>query len=93
MASGEHPTSKPVKLMSKCVEYGAAKDAVVLDPFLGSGSTLIACEQLDRLCYGMEIEPKYCDVIIKRWGDFTGAKAKKVSRSVRRKARKVLPKV
>jgi DNA modification methylase len=47
----------------------------VFDPFGGSGSTLIACEQLDRTCYMMELDPKYCDVIIKRWENFTGKKA------------------
>jgi methylase of polypeptide subunit release factors len=47
----------------------------VLDVFLGSGSTLIACEKTNRKCYGMEIDPIYCDVIIKRWEDYTGKKA------------------
>ena len=46
-----------------------------VDCFLGSGSTLIACEKLKRICYGMELDPKYCDVIIKRWENFTGKKA------------------
>ena len=53
----------------------AKTDDLVLDLFLGSGSTLIACEKLDRICYGMELDPKYCDVIIKRWENFTGKKA------------------
>jgi len=48
---------------------------LIYDPFLGSGTTLIACEQLSRKCYGMEISPAYCDVIVKRWEDFTGKKA------------------
>ena len=47
----------------------------VYDGFLGSGSTIIACEKMDRICYGMELDPKYCDVIIKRWENFTGKKA------------------
>jgi DNA modification methylase len=47
----------------------------IFDPFMGSGTTLIACEQLDRQCYGMEIEPLYCDVIVKRWENLTGEKA------------------
>jgi len=49
----------------------------IYDPFLGSGTTLIACEKLDRVCYGMEIEPRYVDVAVKRWQDFTGRKAVK----------------
>jgi DNA modification methylase len=47
----------------------------VLDLFLGSGSTLIACEKTNRKCYGMELDPHYCDVIVKRWEEFTGKKA------------------
>jgi DNA modification methylase len=46
-----------------------------VDPFLGSGTTIIACEQLNRRCYGMEIDAKYCDVIVRRWEEFTGQKA------------------
>ena len=52
----------------------------VYDPFLGSGTTLIACEKLKRTCYGIEIDPHYCDVILQRWEDFTGKKAKKVKK-------------
>lgn len=66
-----HPTQKPVALAEWCFEnYGNPK--AVLDLFLGSGSTLIACEQTRRACYGMELSPAYCDVIVKRWEDFTG---------------------
>ena len=50
---------------------------VVVDIFLGSGSTLIACEKTNRKCYGMEIDPHYCDVIVKRWEDYTGNKAER----------------
>lgn len=65
--------SKPVELCAKYIKlYGKNN---ILDLFGGSGSTLIACEQLDRTCYMMEIDPKYCDVIIKRWEKFTGEKA------------------
>ena len=69
-----HPTMKPVEL----IEYGMSKwqSGKVLDPFLGSGSTLIACEKTNRKCYGMEIDPHYCDVIVKRWEDYTGKTAK-----------------
>jgi len=49
---------------------------IILDPFLGSGSTLIACEKTNRVCYGMELDPHYCDVIINRWEQFTGKEAK-----------------
>ena len=51
----------------------------VLDLFLGSGTSLIACENLNKNCFGMEKDPKYCDVIIKRWENFTGKKAKKIN--------------
>lgn len=65
--------SEPVELCAKYIQlYGKNN---ILDLFGGSGSTLIACEQLDRTCYMMEIDPKYCDVIIKRWEKFTGEKA------------------
>jgi DNA modification methylase len=70
-----HPTMKPVPLICNMLEMSSKKDDVVLDLFGGSGSTLIACEQLDRTCYMMEIEPKYIDVIIDRWEQFTGEKA------------------
>ena len=52
----------------------------MLDPFSGSGTTLIACEKTKRKCYGMEIDPHYCDVIVKRWEGFTGKKAERVER-------------
>jgi DNA modification methylase len=53
-------------------------DDGVIEPFCGSGSTLIACEQLGRKCYGMELDPKYMDVIIRRWEEYTGKKAEKI---------------
>lgn len=70
-----HATQKPVGLSSIAIENTTKKNANVLDVFCGSGSTLIACEQLDRNCYAMELDPHYCDVIIKRWEDFAGEKA------------------
>lgn len=70
-----HPTQKPVKLSEFAIRNTTERGAVVLDLFGGSGSTLIACEQLDRSCYMMELDPRYCDVIIKRWEKFTGEKA------------------
>ena len=71
--SKEHPTSKPIELITKSLIAVNAK--LVYDPFLGSGSTLIACEKTNRKCYGMELDQHYCDVIIKRWEDYTGQKA------------------
>jgi len=70
-----HPTQKPTMLSSFFIEkYGGN---LILDLFLGSGSTLIACEKTNRKCYGMEIDPHYCDVIVKRWEDYTGNKAER----------------
>ena len=57
------------------IENICVNKKIVLDLFLGSGSTLIAAEKTNRKCYGMELDPKYCDVIVKRWEDFTGKKA------------------
>lgn len=71
-----HPTMKPIELISKALKQSSKENDTVLDIFGGSGSTLIACEQLDRKCYMMELDPKYCDVIIKRWETLTGKKAK-----------------
>ena len=70
-----HPATFPVGLPSEYIKAMTDKGDIVIEPFCGSGTTLIACEQLDRICYGMELEPKYVDVIIKRWEDFTGEKA------------------
>ncbi len=70
-----HPTQKPIALGAFCFNNIAPEAKTVLDPFGGSGSTLIACEQLNRTCYMMEIDPVYCDVIIKRWENLTGQKA------------------
>jgi len=73
-----HPTQKPVELACIAINNICIKKKIVLDVFLGSGSTLIACEKTGRICYGMELDPKYCDVIIKRWEDYTGKKAVKL---------------
>ena len=70
-----HTTPKPVDLIERALENSSRANEVVLDLFLGSGSTLIAAEQTRRKCYGMELDPKYCDVIVKRWEDYTGKKA------------------
>ena len=75
MVNKLHPTMKPVPLLRDLLHDGSRPEMIVCDPFLGSGSTLIACEQTNRICYGMEIDPRYIDVIIKRWENFTGKKA------------------
>lgn len=74
-----HPTMKPVELVEKALLDGSQINAVVLDLFGGSGTTLIACEKNNRKARLMELDPKYCDVIVKRWEDFTGRKAELLS--------------
>ena len=77
-----HPVPKPIKVWEWLVERVTPKiKALVLDPFVGSGTTIIACEKLNRRCYAMEIDPGYCDVAVKRWEDFTGNKAKREAAS------------
>jgi len=71
-----HPTVKPVELLL-CL-LNNTEGQVVYDPFMGSGSTLIAAHQSKKTCYGVEIEPRYCDVIVKRWEQYTGLKAEKL---------------
>ncbi len=73
-----HPTQKPVKLAERALKKNSKQDSIVLDLFGGSGSTLIACQQMDRKAYLMELDPKYVDVIIKRWEKFTGSAAVKL---------------
>lgn len=75
MVNDLHPTMKPLKLLAKFIMNSSNVNDIVLDVFGGSGSTLITCEQLNRQCYTMELDEKYCDVIIKRWEDLTGEKA------------------
>lgn len=76
--SGLHPTMKPVGLISNEIKISSNPGSVVIDLFGGSGSTLIACEQLGRKCYMMELDPHYADVIIERWEKLTGQKAVKI---------------
>ena len=73
-----HPTMKPVELCAKGVENSSPREGMVLDPFGGSGSTLIACEKLNRKCRMMEIDPVYIRVIIDRWEKLTSQKAVKL---------------
>jgi len=76
-ASPLHPTTKPVPLIQRAIENSSSNGDILLDPFLGSGTTLIACERSGRTCYGMELEPHYVDVAVKRWESFTGETATK----------------
>ena len=71
-----HATPKPVQMIERIIKSSSQKK--VIEPFLGSGSTLIACEKTNRKCYGMEIDPHYCDVIVKRWEEYTGNKAERI---------------
>ena len=70
-----HTTPKPIQIIERALNNSSKGGDLVLDSFGGSGSTLIACEKTGRQCHMMELDPKYCDVIIKRWQDFTGKKA------------------
>ena len=74
-----HPTQKPVSLAVQCFELWGRETSSVLDLFLGSGSTLIACEKTNRRCYGMEIDPHYCDIIVSRYCKFTGKNKIKIN--------------
>ena len=74
-----HPTMKPIKLLARLIRNSSRAGELVLDLFGGSGSTLIACEQMGRRCYMMEYDPKYIDVIIERWEKLTGKKAQKIT--------------
>ena len=71
----DHPTQKPVELMRRPILNHIKRGESVYDPFLGSGTTLAAAELTERACYGLELDPKYVDVIVKRWQDLSGQKA------------------
>lgn len=70
-----HATPKPLDLMARAITSSSSVGAIVLEPFGGSGATLIAAEQTGRICYTMELDPRYCDVIVQRWENLTGQKA------------------
>lgn len=74
-----HPTQKPVELAVTAMVKSSKVDDIVLDPFLGSGTTLIAADKSNRICYGMELDPKYVDVIIERYEQYTGNRAEKIA--------------
>jgi site-specific DNA-methyltransferase (adenine-specific) len=77
--NGEHPTMKPVELITKLVQNSSGVGDLVLDPFGGSGSTLIACQRTGRRARLVELDPKYCDVIIRRWEAFTDSTARRLA--------------
>lgn len=78
LRNADHPTMKPVKLFGRLILNSTKKDGIILDSFGGSGTSIIAAEQLDRTCYTMELDPHYCDVIINRWEKLTGQKARRI---------------
>ena len=84
VTSREHPTMKPVELIRRCLLNSSRETERVLDPFCGSGSTLIACELTGRRGYGTEIDPRYCDVVVRRFEDVTGKRAVREARPRRR---------
>ena len=71
----DHPTQKPIELMRRPLRNHTVPGDICYDPFLGSGTTLIAAEQNGRVCYGVELDPKYSDVIVRRWQEYTGKEA------------------
>jgi DNA modification methylase len=73
----EHPTQKPVALFERPIQKHTRPGALCYEPFCGSGSQLIAAERLERKCYALEIEPRFCDVAVRRWEAFTGRKAER----------------
>jgi len=75
--STQHPTMKPTELFSYLMHNSSDAGQIVVDPFLGSGTTLLSAERLGRTCYGIELDPKYCDVIVERWENYTGQKAER----------------
>lgn len=78
LRNADHPTMKPIALCARAIRNSSKPGEIVLDSFLGSGSTLIAAEQTGRVCFGLELDPIYCDVIIRRYEELTGNKAKKL---------------
>lgn len=78
LAEYQHPTQKPVELVTRAIKNSSRPDQAVADFFIGSGTTIIACEKTNRICYGIELEPLYCDVAVQRWEKWTGKKAERV---------------
>jgi DNA modification methylase len=76
---GKHPTQKPVELFLRPLEYHSLPGEICYEPFSGSGTTLIAAERSSRRCFGIEVEPHFCDVILQRWERFTDRKAERIN--------------
>ncbi len=76
--SDEHPTLKPVPLLEEIIRAAAPSRGLMLDPFAGGGPTLIAAERTGRTCYAVELEPRYCDIIVARWEALTGSEARRL---------------
>ena len=77
--TGDHPAEFPVELPARFIKMHSRPGDIILEPFCGAGTTLIAAEQLGRVCYGVELDPHYCDVILARWEKLTGEKAEKIN--------------
>ena len=75
----EHGTQKPVECMKRPIENNSSPGQAVYDPFIGSGTTIIAAEMTGRVCHALEIAPAYCDVTVERWQNFTGRKAERIN--------------
>jgi len=69
---------KPLALIERTIRNATSTGHIVVDPFLGSGTAIIAAERTGRVCYGMDLEPRYCDVMLNRWEDFSGEKAEHI---------------
>lgn len=74
--NAEHPTMKPIDLLVYLIKNSSKENDLIVDLFAGSGSSIVAAEETKRICYTMELDPKYCDVVVKRWETLTGQKAK-----------------
>lgn len=88
LRNGEHPTMKPIALCARAINNSSKPRGIVVDLFGGSGSTLVACEETGRSCYTMELDPKYCDVIVARWEQLTGKKVKVIAATKKAKPKR-----
>lgn len=82
LRNAEHPTMKPIGIPAKAIQNSSAPGEIVLDTFGGSGSTLIAADKTGRIAYLCELDPKYCDVIVRRWEEYTGQTAKRIQHTI-----------
>jgi DNA modification methylase len=74
---GKHPTQKPVEFCRRAIRNSSERDDIILDPFIGSGTTIMAADSIDRRCFGVEIDPRICDVAVARWEESAGRKAER----------------